>query len=263
MSLVKNLALASRIPLHIKKTQTKELMSMYEALIITPVKDSLNTTIETIQSIHQSEGKFLYCIYNDFSTQETTLKLQQIQLQHNFELINLAAITDTPSPNYRLVLLMAQKKALELNIPLIIVESDVEVKATTFRELIRRSKELDKCGMVAAITINREGEINFPYLNFKSSKTDIIKTKHSLSFCCTLLTTELLTRYNFKTLSTEKHWYDVSISRKSVQLGLNNYLLTSVGVLHKPHSSRPWKQLKYNNPIKYYFQKLIKRLDRI
>jgi hypothetical protein len=236
---------------------------MYEALIITPVKDSLNTTIETIRSVHQSEGKYLYCIYNDFSSEETTFELKQFQLQHNFELINLSEITDTPSPNYRLVLQMAQKKALELNIPLIIVESDVEVNTITFSELIRHSNELSNCGMVAAITTNEEGRINFPYLNFKSSKTNIINTKHSLSFCCTLLTTELLKRYDFKTLSTEKHWYDVSISRKSIQLGLNNYLLTSVSVLHKPHSSRPWKQLKYQNPLKYYYQKLIKRLDRI
>jgi hypothetical protein len=220
---------------------------MYEALIITPVKDSLNTTIETIQSIHQSEGNFLYCIYNDFSTEETTLQLKQIQLQYNFHLINLSDLTDTPSPNYRLVLQLAQKKALELNVPLIIVESDVEVKTATARELIRYSKELGKCGMVAAITVNKEGEINFPYLNFKSSKKDIVKTKHSLSFCCTLLTTELLKQYDFRTLSVE----------------LNNYLVTSMGVLHKPHSSRPWKQLKYQNPIKYYYQKLIKRLDRI
>jgi len=236
---------------------------MYEALVITPVKDSLKTTIETIQSIHQSEGNYLYCIYNDFSTEETTIKLKQIQEQFNFDLINLADLTDTPSPNYRLVLRMAQNKALELNVPLIIIESDVEVKPTTFKELIRHSNELPKAGMVAAITIDREGKINFPYLNFKSTKKNIIKTRHSLSFCCTLLTTDLLKQYDFKTLSTEKHWYDVSISRKSVQLGLNNYLVTTLQVLHKPHSSRPWKQLKYQNPIKYYFKKLINRLDRI
>ncbi|MBC8004415.1 MAG: glycosyltransferase family 2 protein [Verrucomicrobia bacterium] len=238
-------------------------MSMYEALVITPVKDSLNTTIETIQSIHQSEGNFLYCIYNDFSKEETTLKLKQIQDQYNFELINLADHTNTPSPNYRIVLRMAQNKALELNIPLIIIESDVEVESNTFQELIRYSKELAKPGMVAAITIDREGKVNFPYLRFKSSRKDITKTRHSLSFCCTLLTIDLLKQYNFKELSTEKHWYDVSISRKSIHLGLNNYLVNSLQVLHKPHSSRPWKQLKYQNPIKYYFKKLIKGLDRI
>ena len=236
---------------------------MYDALIITPVKDSIHTTLETIQSIHQSEGKFLYSIYNDFSTEETTQQLKQAQDQYGFELINLSEITATPSPNYRLVLQMAQEKALELNLPLIIVESDVEVKPLTFKELIRQSKELTNCGMVAAVTVNREGEINFPYLNFKSEKKDIVKTKHSLSFCCTLLTADLLKQYDFKTLSAEKHWYDVSISRKSIQLGLNNYLVKSLGVVHKPHSSRPWKQLKYQNPIKYYFKKLIKGLDRI
>jgi hypothetical protein len=236
---------------------------MYEALVITPVKDSLNTTIETIKSIHQSEGNFLYCIYNDFSTEETTRHLEGIKAKFNFELINLSEITSTPSPNYRLVLQLAQKRALELNIPLIIVESDVEVKTNTLSELNRYSKDLGKCGMVAAITEDYQGKINFPYLNFKSEKKAVVKTRHSLSFCCTLLTTELLQKYDFNTLSAEKHWYDVSISRKSVQLGLNNYLIVSMGVLHKPHSSRPWKQLKYENPIKYYYLKLVKRLDRI
>ncbi|MFY9154391.1 MAG: glycosyltransferase family A protein [Prolixibacteraceae bacterium] len=236
---------------------------MYEALVITPVKDSLNTTEETIRSVQNSTGKFLYSIYNDFSSPETTSTLKQLSEQHNFELINLSEITNTPSPNYRLVLQMAQVKALELNIPLIIIESDVEVQPNTLSSLIKSSIELENCGMVASITKDREGKINFPYLNFKSTKKSIIKTKHSLSFCCTLLTPELLRKYDFKTLSAEKHWYDVSISRKSLQLGLNNYLLVNEGVLHKPHSSRPWKQLKYDNPIKYYYQKLIKRLDRI
>jgi len=236
---------------------------MYEALVITPVKDSLDTTIETIKSIHQSDGKYLYHIYNDFSTEETTQHLEEIQTKYNFELINLSEITQTPSPNYRFVLQLAQQKALELNIPLIIVESDVEVKTNTLSELCRYSKELYKCGMIAAITEDKQGMVNFPYLNFKSKKKEVVKTRHSLSFCCTLLTSELLQKYDFKTLSAEKHWYDVSISRKSVQLGLNNYLIVSMGVLHKPHSSRPWKQLKYENPIKYYYLKLVKRLDRI
>lgn len=236
---------------------------MYQALVITPVKDSLNTTIETIQSVKNSKGDFLYCIYNDYSTDETTEKLSEIKEQYKFDLINLSEITNTPSPNYRLVLQMAQQKALDLNIPLIIVESDVEVNENTFELLIQHAKEQANCGMIAAITKDIDGKINFPYLNFKSAKKDIIKTTHSLSFCCTLLTNALLNQYNFQTLSAEKHWYDVSISRKSIQLGLNNYLLINHRVLHKPHSSRPWKQLKYSNPIKYYYQKLIKRLDRI
>jgi hypothetical protein len=236
---------------------------MYEALVITPVKDSLNTTIETIRSILNSSGSFQYCIFNDFSSDETSNELKLLSIQYSFELFNLSDVTDTPSPNYRMVLQIAQEKALKLGLPLIIVESDVEVQTNTFGELIRQSKNLPNCGMVAAITKDPDGKINFPYLNFKSAKKEIVKTRHSLSFCCTLLTTNLLKQYDFNTLSSEKHWYDVSISRKSVQLGLNNYLLVSHGVLHKPHSSRPWKQLKYKNPLKYYYQKLIKRLDRI
>jgi hypothetical protein len=34
-------------------------------------------------------------------------------------------------------------------------------------------------------------------------------------------------------------------------------------VIHKPHSSRPWKLLKYSNPLSYYLQKLLKRRDKI
>jgi hypothetical protein len=236
---------------------------MYEAIVITPVKDSLKTTTETIHSIMKSEGKFHYCVYNDFSSEETTTELRSLSLEYQFELVNLAELTNTPSPNYRLVLQMAQKKAISLGLPLIIVESDVEVNPNTLTELVQQSKKRMKCGMVAAVTKDIEGKINFPYLNFRKTREKIIKTKHSLSFCCTLLTPDLLTQYDFTELSSDKHWYDVSISRKSISLGLNNYLLISTGVLHKPHSSRPWKQLKYTNPIKYYYLKLIKRLDRL
>ncbi len=236
---------------------------MYEALVITPVKDSLKTTIETIRSVHNSGGTFHYLIFNDFSTQETTKALESLSNEYRFELINLSEITETQSPNYRLVLQMAQKKALQMGVPLIIIESDVEVQPNTISELLRFSKSLSNCGMVGAITKDLDGKINFPYLNFKSTKKEIIETRSSLSFCCTLLSSQLLQQYDFQTLSAEKHWYDVSISRKSIQLGLKNYILVTESVVHKPHSSRPWKHLKYSNPIKYYYQKLVKRLDRI
>lgn len=236
---------------------------MHQALVITPVKDSLKTTTETIHSIKNSKGEFLFCVYNDFSSNETTEVLKSLSVQRQFDLINLSEITDTPSPNYRLVLQMAQKKAISLNLPLIIVESDVEVKPDTLEQLVKHSQTLENCGMVAAVTVDFDGKINFPYLNFRRTKEKIVRTKHSLSFCCTLLTPKLLQQYDFQELLIDKHWYDVSISRKSIQLGLHNYLLTEHSVLHKPHSSRPWKQLKYTNPVKYYYQKLIKRLDRI
>ena len=45
--------------------------------IITPVKDSLETTLRTIDGIMRSEidANFSYTIYNDFSSDETTQKL--------------------------------------------------------------------------------------------------------------------------------------------------------------------------------------------
>ena len=90
-----------------------------------------------------------------------------------------------------------------------------------------------------------------------------MKTSKRLSFCCTLLTNQFLQKFSFTQLDTSKNWYDVFISHKSVELGMENYLLTDTPVVHLPHSSRPWKQLKYTNPLRYYWRKLTQRLDRI
>ena len=158
---------------------------------------------------------------------------------------------------------MAQKRALELNVPLVIVESDVIIKKDTLDKMHELSQSLTVCGMLGAVTTDESGQINFPYLNFKNEKQPIADTSHSLSFCCTLLTPDLLRSFSFLELSREMDWYDVFISHKSKKLGYKNYLVTTLPVIHKPHSSRPWKQLKYTNPIKYYFNKLIKRKDRI
>lgn len=236
---------------------------MFNALVITPVKDSLQTTLETIQSVCSSDTAIKYLIYNDFSTEETTSALTSHQDKYGFELINLKDITNTPSPNYRLVLTLAQQKAIEMNLPLIIVESDVDVKPDTFSQLLKIYSTHKNCGMVGSVTTDTNGEINFPYLNFKKSKQTIIDTSHSLSFCCTLLSPELLKGFSFNELSADKHWYDVFISRKSKQLGFHNYLAMNLPVIHKPHSSRPWKQLKYTNPLKYYLLKYIKKRDKI
>ena len=236
---------------------------MPKTLVITPVKDSIATTLQTIEAIHQADGDHLHLVYNDFSTAESKAILEKKKAEFDFELINLEEITQTPSPNYNLVLQLAQKKALELGIPLIIIESDVIIQKDTLNKMYELSLSQTNCGMLGAITTDESGEVNFPYLNFKGEKKEIADTSHSLSFCCTLLTQELLKGFSFEELSSEKHWYDVFISRKSKLLGFKNYLVTNLPVVHKPHSSRPWKQLKYTNPIKYYFNKLIKRKDRI
>lgn len=239
---------------------------MSDIHIITPVKNSISTTLETIRTITKANAgsKFNYTIYNDFSTEAATLELRNASKEFGFELVNLADVTSHPSPNYLLILQLAQQKAIADNAHLLIIESDVEVENDTISKLMKYAQILEKPGLIASVTVDVAGQINFPYLYAQKYKSDVFVTKKRLSFCCTLLTNSLLNSYNFEQLDPEKSWYDIFISHKSVELGFNNYLLTNLPVLHKPHSSRPWKLLKYTNPIKYYFRKyFVKNNDKI
>jgi len=233
--------------------------------IITPVKDSMETTLRTIASIMDSEitVDFSYTVYNDFSSQTNTEILEKKSLELGFTLVNLKQITLHPSPNYLLILQRAQHSANFEDAHLMIIESDVEVKKDTIQEMYNNVEKLDKPGMIAAVTTDMHGKVNFPYLYAKRYSTGTVNSRKRLSFCCTLLTQSILTSFNFDALNPEKAWYDVFISHKSIELGFKNYLLISLPVLHRPHSSRPWKQLKYTNPVRYYFNKLISKRDKI
>ncbi|MCK3686221.1 glycosyltransferase [Maribellus sp. YY47] len=236
---------------------------MPEAIIITPVKDSLGTLKRTIQSILKAEGDFDYIIYNDFSSSETKQYLDQSSAENGFSVVHLEDVTDTPSPNYKLVLRMAQKMALEKKCPLIIIESDVVIKENTISQLLQYVRSYDKAGLVGAITVDESGAYNFPYTFEKIKSDEVISTHHSLSFCCTLLSNDFLNAFSFESLADNKDWFDVFISRQSVKMGYNNYLAKGTEVLHLPHSSRPWKNLKYKNPVLYYLKKFFLKRDRI
>jgi hypothetical protein len=236
---------------------------MADLLIVTPVKDSIETTMETIRAIHQAEGEYRYLVFNDFSSPGNKAILDKSKEELGFELINLEDLTDTPSPNYNITLQKAQQIALEMDVPLVLIESDVIIQKDTLVKMLELSRQQTRCGMLGAVTTNEQGEINFPYLKFRNEKAAICDTTHSISFCCTLLSPELLKSFSFGQLSDQKDWYDVFISRKSRNLGFHNYLVTTLPVIHKPHSSRPWKLLKYSNPLKYYFLKYLKGKDRI
>ena len=238
---------------------------MLEAIIITPVKDSLETLKRTIQAIAgaNSSGKLEYHIFNDFSQKETRDYLEKNKKKYNFHLTHLEDITNTPSPNYKLVLQRAQQMALEKNVPLGIIESDVVIKNETLAALIDILKTGKNPGVVGAITIDESGSYNFPYTFEKVKSNAVIATSHSLSFCCTLISVEFLHKFSFTELADNKDWFDVFISRQSLKLGFTNYLAKGVEVLHLPHSSRPWKNLKYKNPVLYYIKKLFLKRDRI
>lgn len=238
---------------------------MKELHIITPVKDSIDTTIATIDSILSSrlDWPHTYTIYNDFSSPENTDRLIKLAQEKDFTLVNLSDITSNPSPNYGLVLQEAQRKALEVDAGLVIVESDVIVAPETLQKLADASVELSQCGIAAAVTVDDDGNINYPYLHARGQENRVIETRKHCSFCCSLLTPTLLKSIDFGKLDPSKNWYDVSISHDSLKKGLKNYLFTSLPVVHHPHSSRPWKLLKYKNPLKYYWRKYTKGLDKI
>ena len=235
-----------------------------QAIVITPVKDALEATLETIQAISDANGLYDYWVFNDYSTDQTKKALETASSSIDFKLINLEEITSNPSPNYKTVLQLAQKTALEAGLPLIIVESDVKVNQDTLENLVNFANDNTKVGLVGAITHDGEGKVNFPYLKFKQLKTkDPTKTTRSLSFCCTLINIDFLKEYDFADLDNSKDWYDTHISQKSIALGFDNYILPDLPVWHRPHGSRPWKQLKYKNPVLYYFRKWFLGKDKI
>jgi hypothetical protein len=165
-----------------------------------------------------------------------------------------------------LVLQLAQQEALATNRHLVIVESDVFVRIDTLEKMQEQVQE--GVGMVAAVTTDEGGKYNFPYhylrrLRYRFLTKKTINTKKRFSFCCTLLTNELLHKADFQLLDPTKNWYDVTISHWSVQLGLCNLLMLDNPVLHFPHASRPWKRLKYTNPLLYYWRKITQKKDRI
>lgn len=228
--------------------------------VIMPVKDSPDTTREAIDAVLNTPYAD-FTVYNDFSTPENTAILQQLATEQGFQLINWADRTDHPSPNYRLTLQDAQERALASGAHLVIVESDVMMKPDTIKRL--SSLVADGVGMVAAVTVDNNGNINFPYQYARHMKGDVVSTRKRLSFCCTLLTNQLLQAFDFHQLDPDKAWYDVTISHQSIKLGLRNLLMLNNPVEHRPHSSRPWKQLKYTHPLRYYWQKITRKRDRI
>ena len=221
--------------------------------------------METIKAIHSSEMAFphTYTIFNDFSTDENTEKLEKASKEYGFRLVNLKDITDHPSPNYLLVLQTSQKEALEADAGLLIVESDVTVRKDTLQGLVDGALQRPDCAIAASVTVDDAGVINYPYKHMLGKENQVIDSKKHCSFCCSLLTPALLKAFDFNTLDPTKNWYDVTISHEALNSGLKNYVFTTLPVIHRPHQSRPWKQLKYKNPLKYYWIKFTKGMDKI
>jgi len=230
--------------------------------IITPVKDSVDTVTRTIESIMSSEisADFIYTVYNDFSSDESTVQLELLSKKFGFNLINLKDVTLHPSPNYLTILQMAQQRASFEGAHILIVESDIIVGKNTIQKMYDYASELENPGMIASITTDMNKKINYPYLYAKKIKSAVAHSKKQLSFCCSLLTQSFLTSYNFNLLNPERTWHDHFISHKANELGFKNYLITSDPVMHLQHSIYPWMHLKQSQPTKYYWTKIIDKI---
>lgn len=238
---------------------------MHALHIITPVKDAIDLTLETAQAILASQFKvpYSYTIYNDFSSQENTARLEQAARRLGFNLVNLSDLTTHPSPNYLLVLQHERRACLDEDAALLIVESDVVVNPDTIQGLWDSACQLTDAGIVASATVDEQGHINYPYSFLAGHENEVVDSKKHCSFCCSLLTPALLRKVDFDKLDGSKNWFDVTISHLAIKAGLHNYIHTTLPVLHKPHASRPWKLLKYKNPIKYYWLKWTRGYDKI
>lgn len=238
---------------------------MKSLYIVTPVKDSIESTLQTIKSILGSkiEVPYTYTVYNDFSTPENTATLEKYSKEWGFELVNISDLTDHPSPNYLLVLQRSRRIAIEQEAGFLLVESDVVVAENTLQALFDGANERKDCAIAASVTVDDDGKINYPYEYARGTEGRCYEVKKHCSFCCSLLKPEFLTKMNFDELDPTKHWYDVQISHEALELGFKNYLFANLPVIHRPHQSRPWKQLKYKNPLKYYWIKFTKGFDKI
>lgn len=236
--------------------------------VVTPVKDSLELSLLTIDAVLASElpegVTMTYTVYNDYSTPETEAALTKAAREKGFTLVNLRDLTDHPSPNYLLVLQTIQQQALDNpGAAPLLVESDVVVARDTIARLVAGANARPDCGIAAAVTVDENGAINYPYEYMRGKENTVVDSRKHCSFCCSLLTPTLLKAFDFKTLDPTKHWFDVTISHESLKAGLHNYIFTELPVIHRPHSSRPWKQLKYKNPLLYYWRKLTGGHDKI
>ena len=130
--------------------------------IIMPVKDSIEIAERAIRAIVASGHTV--CVYDDNSLQENAERLDQIAKEKSIQVVHISDLTDHPSPNYRLVLQMAQEEALDKGKHLVIVESDVIIQPDTLNRMLAKVEE--GVGMVAAVTIDENGEYKQIYRKY-------------------------------------------------------------------------------------------------
>ena len=90
--------------------------------IIMPVKDSLLTAEQAIRAIVASG--YTLAVYDDNSTSDNATRLDALRSELGIQVVHIGEHTDHPSPNYRWVLIDAQRQCLANGQHMIIIESD-------------------------------------------------------------------------------------------------------------------------------------------
>ncbi len=230
-------------------------------MIVTPVKDSLNTARETIETVVAYKGDSEYLLFDDHSGDETREWLKNAATFYSLSLITAKEIGAGDSPNqWHLLQELAQRRKGRA---ILFIESDVRIEKSTIEELYEFSRNADKPGMVGAVTVDEHNAVCYPYEYVGKHTGEIVETHKRVSFCCTLITDTFLSQFPIEELHPKKSWFDVELSKKARSFGYKNYILLNQRVYHRPHSSRPWKKEKYRNPIRYYIKKLITGRDNI
>ncbi len=225
-------------------------------LIITPVKDSIAPAIETITRVCELKRESTYNVYNDRSLPESRTVLEHGSIL-GYQVINVEDHVGTPSPNQRFILIDAQKRALDTNSHLLVIEPNALVKPNTINRLLELAEKQSNCGLIAAITADENGSVNLPYLHIKKNSSGIIKTRRRISLCCTLLTNEFLKSVDLKNLSTTERWHDRQLSKLSRRKGFQNIIDTDLKVVYLPANSRYLDMLKSEKPLKYFWKRTI------
>jgi len=230
-------------------------------LVLIPFRDSLTTLQRTILALKKPAPEIPLLLCDDASSAQCLKELNTWLETQNWSKVDVLSLpVGEDAPQYGLALRAGLQRAHNEMRQLLVVESDVEVLPGVVLGLQRVLQRKPDAVMAGAVTIDPEGVWNFPYAGtFRAAKlrSSPLIRRRSLSFCCTLLDHGFVDHL-LHTPFPDTGWMDLKISAMARKLG-TLWLALDLQVVHHPHSSRPWKLLKYKNPLLYYFYKITRR----
>lgn len=203
---------------------------------------------------------FTYTVYNDFSTEENTHRLEEAARQWNFVWSTYQTWPTTPLPTiywcYK-----QHKRSHRSRCRITDCGIGCYCQKNTLQSLYNGALQQNNAELQQLWQpMKRRNQLPLPT---RQGTENQVYPEKSIAASAVHYSPRTAESIWLQTLDPSKNWYDVTISHESLKRGFQNYLFTTLPVWHRPHSSRPWKQLKYKNPLKYYWLKYTKGLDKI